>query len=126
MRQQIVIFSLFLIIGSVFAGIIQEFKLKDDTVVTVQATNNTKVPNIVWTVDAVECLKEAITVYVDEPNRASAYLELFNGKHPGNWSVAVGYTTIISDSDLYVETIVSGGGKSLKKDKSGVLYRIFN
>ncbi|CAH0555260.1 unnamed protein product [Brassicogethes aeneus] len=123
MRQQIVIFTVFLIIGSVFAGVIQEFKLKDDTIITVQATNNTKVPSIVWTVDAVECLKEAITVYADEPLRASAYLELFQAKHPGNWSVAVGYTTLISDSDLYVETTVSGGGK---KDKTGVLYRIFN
>ncbi|CAH0555259.1 unnamed protein product [Brassicogethes aeneus] len=126
MKQQIIIFTV-LLIGSVFAGLIQEIKLKDDTVITVQATNNTKVPSILWTVDAVECLKEAITVYADEPLRASAYLELFEAKHPGNWSVAVGYTTIISNSDIYVETTVSGGGKNFKKDKSGgVLYRIFN
>lgn len=91
----------------------------------IQATNNTLVPNIVYVVDAVEALKEAYSVYADEAMIAEAYLELYNAKHEGNWSVAVGYTTIISRATIYIETSVTDG-KSLQSDKKGTLYRIFN
>ncbi|CAH0555257.1 unnamed protein product [Brassicogethes aeneus] len=97
-------------------------------VVTIQATNNTQVPSITYTVNAVECLKEAYEIYADEALVGEAYLELFQAKHPGNWSVAIGYTTIISKSDIFVETMISGGAKDYKltSDKKGTLVRIFN
>ncbi|CAH0555262.1 unnamed protein product [Brassicogethes aeneus] len=118
-----------LLIGCVLAGPSPVKDDKKDGPVIIQATNNTQVPRILYTVDAVESLRQAFSVYADESSIASAYLEIFTVKHPGNWSVVVGYTTIISKSNIYIETQVNGGATlTSDKDKkaTAVLYRIFN
>lgn len=97
----------------------------------IHATNRTSTPNIHYIVDAVECLKEAYTVYPDDLSRAKLYVQLFEDKHPETqWNVVIGYTVAQISSQWYVETTVSGGSnknkKSDKDDDKEMKYLIFS
>lgn len=81
-------------------------------------------------VDAVECLKEAYSVYTEPLDRAKLYAELFYEKHnETEWNVVVGYSAAHINSKWFVETTVTNGkSKSDKKDKEkgDTLYLIFS
>lgn len=88
------------------------------------------VPNVLYTVDAVESLKEALEIYEDERLRAEAFSTLYGIRHQGKWNVAVGYSTLYTYSTVFIECLVMESPKNSSNIESNTriytLYRIFN
>lgn len=72
-------------------------------------------------------MEEAYSIYDNDEDRATLYAALFEEKHNGTWNVVVGYTAVYTHSDIYVETMVSGGkDNKLSDDKADKLFFIFS
>ncbi|KAJ3642429.1 hypothetical protein Zmor_025219 [Zophobas morio] len=116
----------------VFQVVVGKDLLKKDPSgdVVIHATNKTSVPSIHYVIDAVDCLKQAYTVYSDSSDRTQVYAELFQEKHnETGWNVVAGYTAAYIKSKWYIEASVTNGKyQDSKKDSDfkSTLYLIFS